>query len=116
MLYPAIQLHQLYSINLSDDIHIILEDLHMVNHNELKNIIQSKQFELISVVKDSLYINTATQTISIVGYKINSSTYLLTKEGTGTTIHLPYTCTKETIQLAVECLYHLHQNWTNEQK
>jgi len=116
MVYPAIQLHQLYSVNLSDDIHIILEDLHMVNSDDLKNTIQSKQYELISVVPNTFYINTVTQIISIVGYKINSSTYLVTKEGTGTTIHLPYTCTKDTIQLAIECLYHLHQNWTNEQK
>jgi len=114
MLVPCIKLQPYYSISFSEDICIVLEDLQMIDAIPLQSILLSKNFNLIPIVKNNFYINTTTKIISIVGYKINASTYFVTKDGLGSNYHISYDCSEHIINSGVECLYHLYQNWAND--
>jgi hypothetical protein len=70
MVFPAVKLHQLYSLNLYDELDIIFEDLEMINMDRLKEVAKTKQLGYIQIVDTSLTINTHTKSMTIVGNKI----------------------------------------------
>jgi len=110
MVYPAVKLHQLYSLNLYEGLDVIFEDLDMLNIVALEEVIKTKSLGLIQIVKNSLTINTITKTITIVGNTINSSTYIINKAAKGDVTIMPYTCSDEIILAAVEYLYHMYNS------
>jgi hypothetical protein len=110
MVYPAIKLHQLYSLNLYDGLDIIFEDLSMLNIKTLEDVMKTKQIGNINFVDRILSINTREKTIQIVGNKINESTYIINKQGRGDIILLNYKCSDEKVFTAIEYLYHMYKN------
>jgi hypothetical protein len=110
MVYPAIKLHQLYSLNLYEGLDVIFEDVDMLNIAALEEVVKTKTLGSIQIVKNSLTINTITKTITIVGNTINSSTYIINKAAKGDVTIMPYTCSDEIILTAVEYLYHMYNS------
>ena len=116
-IYPAVCLNQYYSLNLSDDIHLLVEDLSLIHGTSLHEAIKTKKYDNVCVVKDKMYINTVNQIISIVGVKLSRNKYFISSEhANGTTLHIPYTCSEKTIKDGIEVLYHMYQNWSMESK
>ena len=109
-MFPAIQLHRFYSIGFSKDTCILFEDLSLIAVQSLQNVLASKQLGVIEVVPDLFYINTSTKTISIVAHALNDSTYFITKQSTGSNIHLPCPYSNEYIRTTLECLVHIYEN------
>ena len=110
MVFPAVRLHQLYSLNLYDGLDIIFEDLDMIDINKLKEIIDTKQLGYIQIVDKRLILNTNTESITIVGHKINESTYIVKRDGPGDIFILSYKCSDKNILTGIEYLYHMHQS------
>jgi hypothetical protein len=110
MTYPAIRLHQLYSLNLYDGLDIIFEELSMLDVESLKGVITTKKIDSIDIVKNIVSINTNDKTIKIIGNKINESTYMVNKSGQGDIIILSYKCEDRNILTAIEYLYHMYKN------
>ncbi len=109
MVFPAVKLHQLYSLNLYDGLDVILEDLSMLDIEALEGVMKTKQVGNINIVDRILSINTTTKTIQIVGNKINESTYIINRQGRGDIILLAYKCSDETILTAIEYMYHMYK-------
>jgi hypothetical protein len=110
MIFPAIKLHQLYSLNLYDGLDIIFEDLSMLNSESLKEVLTTKKYSNINLVNNALSINTNKKTITIVGHKINNSTFIVNREGRGDITICNYNCSDETIISGIEYLYHMYKN------
>jgi hypothetical protein len=110
MSYPAIRLHQLYSLNLYDGLDIIFEELSMLDVESLKGVITTKRIDSIDIVKNVVSINTNDKIIKIIGNKINESTYIVNKSGQGDIIILRYKCEDRNILTAIEYLYHMYKN------
>lgn len=110
MIFPAVKLHQLYSLNLYENFDVIFESLEMVDMNNLSEAIKSNDFDNVVVVPKLLSINTKDKTITIVGHKINNKTYMLNKAGNGDIYFLNYNCEKQNIVTGIEYLYHMHKN------
>jgi tryptophan synthase alpha subunit len=110
MVYPAIKLHQLYSLNLYEGLDIIFEDLSMLNTEELERVIKTKELGHISIVNFILSVNTNDKTIKLIGNKINDSTYIINRNGGGDIILLSYKCEDNNILTAIEYLYHMYKN------
>lgn len=110
MSYPAIKLHQLYSLNLYDGLDIIFEDLSMLDVESLKGFTTAKKIDNIDLVKNIVSINTNDKIIKIIGNKINDSTYMVNKNGEGDIIILRYKCEETNILIAIEYLYHMYKN------
>jgi hypothetical protein len=110
MVYPAIKLHQLYSLNLYEGLDIIFENLDMLNITALEEIVKTKSLGSIQIVKSSLTINTITKTITVIGNKINESTYIINRQSKGDVTIMPFKCSDEVILTAIEYLYHMYKN------
>jgi hypothetical protein len=109
MVFPAIKLNKLYSLNLYEEIDIIFEDLSILDIDSLKEVVSRKKFGNISIVKNSVSINTDTKIIKIIGYKINNSSYIVNREGNGDINVAMYKCSDENILTAIEYLYHMYR-------
>lgn len=110
MVWPAIKLHQLYSLNLYDGLDIILEDLDMLNIDLLKKIVITKELGYIEIIKNLLIIDTEDKTVKVIGNKVNKFTYLVNREGNGDVNIINYECSNSDILTAVEYLYHMYNN------
>ena len=99
----AIRQYNLSSLCL--DIEILFEDLSMLNSNVLTN----KQ--IIQIVPNILIINTIEKCITIVGHKINNSTYMVNREGRGDTFRLSYKHSDEYILNAIQKLYKAYTDY-----
>ena len=110
--YPRINLHQLYSLNIYDGLDVIFENLDMINLTDLGNIVHTCAYDYIEIIPKMLSINTVLKTIVIVGHKINDSTFIVNKKGHGDMHILDYNCPKETVITAVEYLYHIYKSNT----
>ena len=77
MVFPAVKLHQLYSLNLYDGMDIIFENLEMVNINNLEEVIKTENYDMIKVVNRIFTINTSNKSVTIYGHKINNKTYII---------------------------------------
>jgi len=116
-IYPAVRLNQYYSMDLSDDVHILFDDLSLIDEASLKEAIKAKKYECVCVVKDIMYINTVNQIISIVGLQLSGNKYFISSDNfNGTTLHIHYTCSEKTIKDGIQLLYHMYQNYTMESK
>lgn len=110
MVYPSIKLHQLYSLNIIDGLDIILEDLDIIDFTVLKNIISTRKLGKIPLCGNLLYIDTDSKCITIVGNKINNSTYIINCEGKGDLTILTYNVPDKNILILIEYLYHMINN------
>jgi hypothetical protein len=107
MVCPAVRLHQLYSLNLYNGLDIIFENLEMVDKDNLAEVINTKNYDRIEIVDKLFVINTINRTMTIVGNKINDTTYIINKAGNGDIMILNYNCEKEHIISGIEYLYHI---------
>jgi hypothetical protein len=112
MVFPAIRMHQLYSLNLYDGLDIIFEDLNVLNMEALEKVVRTKQLGNISIVDKILNINTDSKTITICGHQINSSTYIITQYRSSDITLIQYKCSDSNILTAIEYLYHMYKNLT----
>jgi len=110
MIVPGVQLHKLYSLNVTKDIRILFEDLHSVDIHALRAALQQPNCKHIPLVKDGLYVNMVDKMISLVGYQLSDTLYVVTKELRGSTIHLPYECDNQQMVDAVGYLSHMYEN------
>jgi len=60
--------------------------------------------EVGCIIKNKFCISTVEKTISITGHKLNDTTYIVTKEGVGSDIVIPYQCPEADIREAVAYL------------
>ena len=104
---PAVKMHQMYSLNLYNGLDIIFENLEMVDKDNLAEVINTKNYDRIEIVDKSFVINTINRTMTIVGNKINDTTYLINKAGNGDIIMINYNCEKQNIISGIEYLYHI---------
>ena len=110
MVFPAVKLHQLYSLNFYDGLDIIFEDLDIVNMDNLKEIVKTKQLGRIEIVDKSLTMNTDTKSITIIGHKINETTFIVKRDGSGDIFIMTYKCSDENVLTAVEYMYHMYKS------
>ena len=110
--FPRINLHQLYSLNIYDGLDVIFENLDMIHLADLGKIVQTCAYDYIVVIPNVLSINTVLKTIVIVGNKVNDSTYIVNKKGSGDMHIIDYNCPKEKVITAIEYLYHIYKNNT----
>lgn len=111
-MYPSVQQHHFYSIEFSDSIQILFEDFYLVDGISLQQAIQTKKYENVCLVKDKLYVNMVNQVISLVGIKLNDTTYLIPRsDQMGTTYHLSYDCSNQMMIDGIQLLYHMYGNW-----
>jgi hypothetical protein len=110
MYYPAIKLHQLYSLNVCEDVDVIFEELEMVDINNLSEVINTKKYDKIDIVPTIFSINTVEKTMTITGHKINDRTYIINKTGKGDIMFVNYNCEKETVVKGIDYLYHMTNN------
>ena len=110
MVYPAIKLNQLYSLNLYDGLNIIFEDLAMLDIEVLEEVVKTKELGNIKIISNCLIINTAEKTMTIVGHKLNMSTYIIGNNKMGDIHIMKYKCSDKDILTAMEYLYHMYKN------
>jgi hypothetical protein len=109
MVWPAVRLHQFYSVNFYDGLDIIFEDLSMINLEALKEVIATKTMGNITI-SNVLKINTEDKSMLIVGHKINKTTYIVKKYTSGDLMWTKYKCSNEDILTAIEYLYNICNN------
>jgi hypothetical protein len=111
-MYPAVQLRSFYSIDFSDSIRILLEQIDLVAIHSIQHAIQHKKYDNICLIKDKLYINFVNQLISVVGTKFGENCYFVTRDSShDTTYHIPYYFSQEKMIEAIQLIAHMHQNW-----
>lgn len=111
MVFPAIKLHLLYSLNIYDGLDIIFEGLDMLDINILHDAITKKHIDShIIIVNNSLRINVKEKSVFIVGYKINNGTYIINKDRTGDIFIIKYECEDKNILTSIDYLYHMYKN------
>jgi len=104
----AIRQYNLSSLCL--DIEILFENLSMIN-NVLNNVIKTKKLGIVQIVPNIVTINTFEKCITIVGYKMNNSKYIVNCEGRGDTFRISYTHSDEYILNAIQKLYEAYTNY-----
>lgn len=105
-MYPAVNLNQLYSLHLYDGLEIIFEDLNMLDSNVLKEV---NNLDIIQIVPN-IIINMNKKLITIIGYKINDSTYMVNRDGRGDVVTFVYQCSNEDIITGIGYLYQMYKN------
>ena len=103
------------SIHLSslclDNIEIIFENLSMLDSKVLKNVITTKKLGIVQIVHNSVIINTQEKCITIVGYKMNNSKYIVNTEGRGDTFTLSYKHSDEYMLKAIQNLNNAYTDY-----
>jgi hypothetical protein len=110
MVFPAVKLHQLYSLNLYDGLDIIFEDLAMINVPVLEKVAITKELGIIHIVNQMFEVNTHTKSVRILGNKINDTTFMVNKQGNGQIYTFNYNCSYTDILTGIEYLYHMYKN------
>jgi hypothetical protein len=110
MVWPAVKLHPLYSINFYEGLDILFEDLKLLNIDALRRAVTTKTLGHVSIVQDWLSVNTDTKVISIQGCKLNDSMWIVNKEGNGIVASIHYSCSDKDILTGIEYLYHMYNN------
>jgi len=107
MVFPAIRLHQLYSLNLNDGLEIIFEDLSMIDMNALKSAIDNKMFDKLELVPRTLSFNMSDKTLTVFGHRIRKGKYMVNMERNGDIHMITYDVSNENIIRGLEYLYHM---------
>ena len=84
----------------------MFEDLYMIDLEHLEATIKLTKEEII-LVPNTLTINTKNRTITIVGYRINATTWFVTNSGKGNIYLNNYNCSNETILEGIKYIYHI---------
>ncbi len=79
----------------------------MVDLKSVSEAIGTNKYERIEVVPGIFSINTVEKTMTIVGHKINNSTYIINKAGKGDITLLGYKCDTQNIVTGLEYLCHM---------
>lgn len=108
-MYPQLKLHQLYSLNLYEGFDVIFEDLSMVDISHIEEVIKTKMYNKINIVPNIFTINTINKEIMLVGSNINSTTYMINKQGRGDILLIKYNCPLENIISGLEYLYNIYK-------
>ena len=82
----------------------------MINMDRLKEVAMTKQMGHIQIVDRSLTINTNTHSMTITGHKINESTFIVKRDGTGDIFIMDYKCSNDNILRGIEYLYHMYKS------
>lgn len=112
-MYPFIKVHNLHSLNLYEGLDIIFEDITMLDFKVLKEVTETNKLVDIHLVPGILIINTIEEYISIVGYKLNESTYIVNCNGKGSLINISYKCSEKDIIKGIGYLYEIYKNRWN---
>ena len=112
MVYPAVRLTQFYSAAFSESIEIIFPRLDLINMDELKKYLDSKQSNMLSIVSRCLTLDSESRSIAIVGYRISKTQWILTEDGRGDMTIFKHNLSDEDIHTAVQYLYHMYNNLT----
>lgn len=107
MLFPAIKQNKLYSVQFAEDLDIMFEDFDMIDIDNLEEIIKREKYDNIVLIPNTLSINTKNNTITIIGYRINESTWIVTKAGKGNIYINNYSCSNDTIIEGIKYIYHI---------
>jgi hypothetical protein len=106
MVFPAVNLHTFHSLNLYDGLDIIF-DLTLLDVDTLK---WTEDFCVITLIPNMFTINASC--ISIQGYKLSDSTFMVNSNGDLITI--PYSCSTNTIKTGIEYLQQMYKNMTTK--
>jgi hypothetical protein len=109
-IYPKIQQHIFYSLNLSPELNIIFENLDMININNLKKIIETKSYDVIELIPQKCIFDNINNKLTIFGNKINDKTYMINKNINYSIIEIQYEDLKKNIIAGLEYLYHIMVN------
>lgn len=104
MVFPAVNLHTFHSLNLYDGLDIIF-DITLLDVDTLK---WTQDFCVIIIIPNMFTINASC--ISIKGYKLSDSTFMVNSNGDVITI--PYSCSTNTIKTGIEYLQQMYKNMT----
>jgi hypothetical protein len=111
MVFPAVKLHQLYSLNLYNGLDVLFEELTLLDLPELEKIAMTKELgACIPLVNQRFEINTHDKIVRIMGHKINNTTYIVNRQGNGIEFVFKYTCSDADILTGIEYLYHMYKN------
>jgi hypothetical protein len=113
MLFPAIKQNKLYSVQFSKDLDIMFEDFNAIDIANLGETIKTANYENIVIIPNVLSINTKNNTITIIGHRINNSTWLVTKAGKGKIYINNYSCSNDTIIEGIKYIYHILNSKAN---
>lgn len=103
MVFPAVNLHTFHSLNLYDGLDIIF-DLKLLDYDTL----QKKDVCVIHLIPDIFTIHTNEKLITIKGYILNDSTFMVNNNGD--IINIPYSCSNDTIKTGIEYVYQMFKN------
>ncbi len=110
MVWPSFRIHKYYSLNLYDGLDIIFEDLSMLDVDSLERAVRTHDLSHVSVVKDLFTINTVDKTLTITGYQLNDSTYVVPKQRRGDLMFIGHDSNKADILTGIEYVYHMYKN------
>ncbi len=107
---PKIQTLHYIAVTFSEHLTLAFESLDVICLEALGQIVHTKAYDQIPLIPNQVYINTVDKVFTIVGSKINESTYIIQKNGGGEEVHISYDCSNECIITAIEYLYHMYKN------
>ena len=112
MVYPAVRMTQFYSVAFNESIEVIFPQLELINTGELKKYLDSKQSGMLSIAPCCLTLDLDSGSMSIVGYRISKTQWILTEDGRGDITIFKHGLSNENIHTAITYLYHMYANLT----
>lgn len=100
MVLPSVTLYELYSLQLYETLNIVF-DLTVLDIEQINETI-------IDMIPTIFSINTIEKKITIKGYPLNDSTFIVNSYGN--TIYIPYTCSNEDIITGIQYVYQIYKN------
>ncbi len=100
----------MYSIAFSKDMDVILTNLDLINIDELKEFLDSKQSGKVNVVSHALSLDLKGDSIAIVGHKIRENTWIISEDRSGELMIFKHNISDEQIRTALDYTYHMCNN------
>ena len=100
----------MYSIAFSKNIEIIFSNLDLINMDELKEFLDSKQSGKVNVVSRALSLDLKDGSIAIVGHKIRENTWIISEDRVGELMIIKHDISDEQIRIALGYTYHMCNN------
>lgn len=107
---PAIKVIQFYAMTFYDTLNIAFESLEMVSLQDLDTVIKTKSYDKVDLIPNIITINTLEKTITLIGSRLNDTTYIIQKNGLGDRFVIPYDFSHDTIVTGLEYFYHMYKN------